>query len=267
MRWLLPLLATLSLAGAPTGPLPTGGAVASVYDGDTLTMASGDKIRLKWANTPELKPMEPYGIEARDAARRFLDGKEVTLTVNPETARDGYGRVLASVATQTGDLSVYLLEEGLAHVFVIPPLDGDPAPYLEAQARAQAKGIGLWSTDRYRNGLHITSFHANAPGDESLDPNLEYVRVCNVAAGPVDLAGYVVEDADGNKFTLPSFVVPVGHTVKLHSGKGVPQADPAQQLAVHLGSAEPIWGNDYDRITIKAPDGQVVDAREHKVKK
>ena len=261
---LLLLLAALALADAP---IPTGGAVATVYDGDTLTLASGDKVRLKWANTPELKPPEPYGIEARDAARRFVDGQDVTLTVNPETARDGYGRVLAAVSTPAGDLSVHLLENGLAHVFIIPPLDGDPTPYLEAQARAQAKGVGIWSTDRYRGALHITSFHANAPGDESKDPNLEYVRVCNVGAGPVDLSGYYVEDAQANRFALPSVTVPVGHTVMLHSGKGEHQADPARQIAVYLGSDAPIWGNDFDRITLYAADGQVVDAREHRVKK
>ena len=61
--------------------------------------------------------------------------------------------------------------------------------------------------------------------------------------------------------------VPVGHTVMLHSGKGEHQADPARQIAVYLGSDAPIWGNDFDRITLYAADGQVVDAREHRVKK
>ena len=33
----------------------------SVYDGDTYTLADGNKIRLRGVNTPELKPAEDFG--------------------------------------------------------------------------------------------------------------------------------------------------------------------------------------------------------------
>jgi endonuclease YncB( thermonuclease family) len=263
VRLLLPLL--LVAAAPPAGPPPTHGVVKSVYDGDTLTLASGDKIRLKWANTPEMKPKEAYADEARTFTDRFVGGQDVQLGVNPDSARDGYGRVLASVSTSSGDLSLGLLENGLAHVYIIPPVDGDPAPYLAAQAKAKAARLGIWSTDNFQGALHITSFHANAPGDESLDPNLEYVRICNVAGEEVDLAGFVVTDREGQRFVLPAVKVPAGHTVKLLSGKGADQTDPAKQLEVHLGSAQPIWGNDWDQVTLFDPSGAVVDAKEHKV--
>jgi endonuclease YncB( thermonuclease family) len=254
------LLVSFAFAAAP---LPTSGVVKSVYDGDTLTLESGDKIRLKWANTPEMKPKEPCADEAKDATTRITLSQTVTLTVDSTAARDGYGRLLAAVSVGEQDLSLTLIERGLAHVYIIPPVGGDPKPYLEAQDRARAAGLCIWATDRFRGPLHITSFHANAPGDESLDPNLEYLRVANISAGDFDLQGYRIADANGNSWNLPHVVVPGGNTVILRSGKGTDAVDPSAQIVVHLGSDGPIWSNTYDKAVILAPDGTVVDAQEY----
>lgn len=262
--WLLVL--TALAAGPPPGgwpPPPASSTVASVYDGDTVTLATGDKIRLRWVNTPELKPAEAYGIEARDAAERFLRGKEVTLLLGGENPRDGYGRVVAGLQTDAGNLSIHLLEEGLAHLFVIPPDDTDPKPFLEAQARARAANKGIWSTDRYQGSVHITSFHANSAGDDRQNVNGEYLRVANVNTEPLNLDGYKITDASGGSWTLPALTVPAGHTVTIHSGVGQHQMSPANQLAIYLGSAEPIWNNERDRATIHDRFGRVMDAREH----
>ena len=60
------LLCLLPLGFAFAKPLPT---VVDVYDGDTVTLSTGDKVRLRWVNAPELQPQEAYGLEAREAAR------------------------------------------------------------------------------------------------------------------------------------------------------------------------------------------------------
>ena len=44
---------------------PSHGRIISVYDGDTYTLSDGSKIRLRGVNTPELRPKEEFGIEAR----------------------------------------------------------------------------------------------------------------------------------------------------------------------------------------------------------
>jgi len=264
------LFAPLAWAGPPPGGWPTPPAestVASVYDGDTVTLETGDKIRLRWVNTPELKPAEAYGIEARTAAERFLKGKAVRLILDGPNPRDGYGRVLAGLETDEGNLSIYLLELGLGHVFVIPPEDTDMKPFLEAQAKAKAAKRGIWSTDRYSGALHITSFHANAPGDDRENVNGEYLRICNVSNEPLDLDGYKITKATGQSWTLPSVTVPAGHTFKLHSGKGKTQSDGAQQLEVYLGSSTPVWNNKTDKATLYDRFGKVIDARLHAVKK
>ena len=64
---------------------------------------------------------------------------------------------------------------------------------------------------------------------------------------------------------MPSVVVPSGNTIKVHSGKGSNQTDAAQQLAIYLDNADPIWNNKEDRLTVYDRFGKVVDTRVHRV--
>jgi micrococcal nuclease len=261
----LTLLLTVPTASAtpPPPPAPLEAIVVAVYDGDTVTLDTGDKVRLRWVNTPELKPAEDYGIEARDAAKELLLNKKIKL-VYGQVQRDGYGRLIAGMRTMDGaDLSEHLLELGYGHLFVIPPDDTDLTPLLKAQEKARAGGRGIWSDERYKGELHITSFHANANGDDRENPNGEYLRVCNVASRAIDLQGFKLTDISGETWVLPSIVLPPGNTVKLISGKGVNQADPSSQLEIYLQSDGPVWNNSRDRATLYDRFGKVVDAREH----
>jgi endonuclease YncB( thermonuclease family) len=267
MLHVLLALLPLALAEKPVATFaaaPATATVASVYDGDTFTLSTGDKVRLKLVNTPELKPPEAYGVEAREATTSFLSGKTVSLLYG-STQRDGYGRLLAGVKVGEEWLAVHLLERGLAHLFVIPPEDTDLGPFIAAQERARAARRGIWSTPSFQGVLHITSFHANADGDDRRNVNGEYLRICNVSGGPVQLSGFRIADISGNSFELPDVVVPPGHTFKLHSGQGTNVTDPMEQLELFLGSADPIWNNKEDRATIYDRAGKVVDARAHSV--
>ncbi len=257
------LLLLLALGTALAGP-PSTASVVSVYDGDTFTLDTGDKVRLQWVNTPELRPAEPYGIEARDAAEAFLGDTPISLTYGA-VQRDSYGRLLAAPRVGETWLAEHLLEQGLAHLFLIPPVEAnvDVEALLAAQEKARKANRGIWSTDRYQGALHITSFHANASGDDRENINGEYLRICNVTSRPVNLDGFKIADASGNSWTLPSLIVPPGHTFKLHSGVGDHQTDPKSQLAVYLGNLSPIWNNKYDRAVLYDRYGRVLDAREH----
>ncbi len=282
MRWLLLLLLSsgafvgFARAGededppepqAAVGPPPPENAtVTSVYDGDTMTLSTGDKVRLKWVNTPELRPPEAYGIEAREATKAFVSGKTVRLLYG-STIRDGYGRLVAGVEVEGKSLSEHLLELGLGHLFVIPPDETDHGALIAAQERARKARRGLWSTPEFQGVLHMTSFHANADGDDRENVNGEYLRVCNVSAETIDLSGYRIADISGNSFEFPKLLLPPGNTVKVHSGVGQTQTDPNEQLTIYLGSATPIWNNKQDRATIYDRFGRVVDAREHSVQK
>ena len=65
-----------STVSAQEPAAPTKGRIVNVYDGDTMTLESGDKIRLRWVNTPELRPLEDYGIEDREAAKVLIMGQK-----------------------------------------------------------------------------------------------------------------------------------------------------------------------------------------------
>ncbi|MBN2799831.1 MAG: thermonuclease family protein [Deltaproteobacteria bacterium] len=269
------LLTALAIAAGPGtpppaqpakahGPPPTHATVVKVYDGDTCTLDSGDKVRLAYVNTPELKPHEDFGPEAGDYTRGLILDQEVQLVFSREDPRDGYGRLVAGVRLGEQDLALGLLERGLAHVYVIPPVEIDLAPLLAAEAQARAAHLGIWSLERYQGPLHITSFHADAKGNDMENVNGEYFRLANISGAPLDLSRYAIKDAGGSAWLLPAVTLPAGHTVKVMSGKGDNQADPTQQIAIYLGSDTPIWNNAGDLLQVLGPDKAVVDSREHR---
>ncbi len=270
--WLVTLgLALFSLAHAQEAPPteaetpPDEAVVIRVYDGDTVTIATGDPVRLRWVNTPELRPLEDFAEEARDVAAAFVGGKLVQLNYG-DPVRDAYGRLVADIIIDGKSLEEQLLERGLAHIMLIPPVEDDLDVLFEAQARAREQGVGIWGNERYQSSLHITSFHANGRGNDRADPNSEYLRVCNITDHPVDVDGFTITNIRRQAFPFPKLTIPAGHTVKVHSGKGEHQADPGEQLAIYLGSDIPIWNNSRDLATIRDAKGVVVDERLHQVK-
>ena len=100
MTWLL--LTQLCFAGSP----PYSGQVVAVYDGDTYTLSDGNKIRLRGVNTPELRPKEAFGIEARDAIGKLAINQPVKLTYGA-IKQDSYNRLLASVSVKDVDFGTY----------------------------------------------------------------------------------------------------------------------------------------------------------------
>ena len=94
------------------------------YDGDTCTaLIHGDlpaifnniPVRVAGIDTPEMRGKciaeKEAAVQARDATRAFVLGKEVRL-VNPQ--RDKYFRIVADVMTDDGDLAEHLLNKELA---------------------------------------------------------------------------------------------------------------------------------------------------------
>ena len=74
--------------------------VTRVIDGDTFVIATGERVRVRNFDTPELRsydcPAEKVAAQgARRAARALLTRKTVRLSI---TGKDRYGRVVADVA-------------------------------------------------------------------------------------------------------------------------------------------------------------------------
>lgn len=127
---------------------------AQVFDGDTLALADGRRVRLLGINTPELShdagPSEPYAEEARALLAR-LAGPGTPLYLRLDSQRfDRYGRLLAHVFSDDGDnLQALLLGAGYATTLVVPPNEWALRCYAAVEEQARAEGAGIWSLERY----------------------------------------------------------------------------------------------------------------------
>lgn len=128
---------------------------ARVFDGDTLALADGRKVRLLGINTPEIghdgRPSEAYAEEARALLAR-LAGPGVHLQLRLDRERlDRYGRLLAHVFSDDGsNLQAQLLAAGFATTLVVPPNEWSLSCYAAAEERARLQRTGIWSLERYQ---------------------------------------------------------------------------------------------------------------------
>jgi endonuclease YncB( thermonuclease family) len=158
--WIITLL-VLGFAGPVLAAVetPASGRVVSVTDGDTFTLATGQKVRLLDMNTPELAhethPEEAYAKQAKDFLTQLVLDKEVVLEAG-KRPYDVYGRLLAHVYTPVGQnpkgnwVNGLMIREGYGHVYTFEDngLYGDALLTLEARARGSKKGI--WALSRWQ---------------------------------------------------------------------------------------------------------------------
>jgi micrococcal nuclease len=122
--------------------------VASVYDGDTLTLRDGRRVRLLQIDTPELGSGECYSRAARTALVALAPlGKTVLLEADPALDRvDRYGRLLRYVKRNGVNVNLELTWRGAAAPYFYR---GDRGRYagwlLRAAQNAKAAKRGLWT--------------------------------------------------------------------------------------------------------------------------
>jgi micrococcal nuclease len=128
--------------------------VTRVYDGDTLTLEGGEKVRLLGINTPEIRGRrsggEAGGQEARLWLAQRIQGQRVRLETD-RTLRDKYGRLLAHIFAEDGThLNLSLVEKGLATTDIFPPNLKYVEALLAAERRAAQGRRGLWALPDYQ---------------------------------------------------------------------------------------------------------------------
>lgn len=143
----LPLGAAAGLACDAESPDcgPTEGVVAHVIDGDTVELATGERIRYLLVDTPEIhEPIGCFGTEATEFNRSLVEGKTVQLTYD-ELCYDRYDRLLAYVELDGRSVNELLLTRGFACVLHISPNGDDRADeYRRLEEQAQVGQVGLW---------------------------------------------------------------------------------------------------------------------------
>lgn len=126
--------------------------VKRVIDGDTIELATGQKVRYIGVDTPETvdprRPVGCFGKEASNVNKSLVNGKPVRLEKDISET-DKYSRLLRYVYVQTdqGELFVndYLARQGYAMVKTYPPDVKYEAQFLQAQQEARENNRGLWA--------------------------------------------------------------------------------------------------------------------------
>jgi len=117
------------------------GYVIAIADGDTLTLLTADKervkVRLAEIDTPEKK--QPYGQRAKQELAELAFNQTAQISV---LDTDRYGRVVGRVRVNDLDVNAELVRRGAAWVYRDYLKRTDLLP-LEAEARKLRKG--LWA--------------------------------------------------------------------------------------------------------------------------
>lgn len=127
--------------------------VQRVFDGDTVQLSNGQKVRLLGINTPEVagryKNAEAGGEAAKAWLSRRLLQRKVRLESDAE-ARDKYGRQLAHLFAEDGEhINLALVGQGLAAVAIHPPNLKYADVLFKAQQAAERGKLGIWGRPEY----------------------------------------------------------------------------------------------------------------------
>lgn len=135
--------------------------VTRVVDGDTLLLASGERVRLIGIDTPEVhesgklrrdaQKMQQSAGEIRKLGRRaseftkaLVEGKRVSLEFDVERY-DRYKRLLAYAYLKDGTfVNARIVQEGYASLLTIPPNVKYADLFLKLYREARENNRGLW---------------------------------------------------------------------------------------------------------------------------
>jgi micrococcal nuclease len=103
--------------------------------------------------------------------------------------------------------------------------------YMFLMQQAAARGIGMFDPTFCGFGpdqdipLQV-SVQWNAPGDDTVNINGEFVRIFNRGARPLDLTGWWVRDSSPRRFHFPAgTVIQPGGRITVHVGRGTDDPD------------------------------------------
>ena len=119
--------------------------VSKVYDGDTITVNSNQKIRLSCIDAPELS-QKPYGQLAKAELAKLLPVDSAITIVLTDQKPDRYGRFLALVYNKEYILAQQrLVRNGLAVVYAEYQKNCPTKELLDAEQQAKNEKLGIWS--------------------------------------------------------------------------------------------------------------------------
>ncbi|SFM93433.1 thermonuclease family protein [Thermodesulforhabdus norvegica] len=143
------LWTVLTTSGSTAFDPPGEGRVVAVFDGDTIMLEGGIKVRYLGIDTPEVEhddnPADCFGPEAARANASMVMGKRVKLRYDPAQLRDRHGRLLAYVYLSDGRcVNEVLIRDGYGWVLRKPEGFQKLLHFLDLQRSAIKQKKGLW---------------------------------------------------------------------------------------------------------------------------
>ena len=116
--------------------------VIDVSDGDTFTIDTSPRLKVRLANidAPELK--QDYGINTLQSLSNMVLNKTVRIEF---TKMDGFGRILGEVSLDGRNVALEQVKNGLAWAYV--KYGDKPQEFVDAESYAKGNHIGLWAQE------------------------------------------------------------------------------------------------------------------------
>ena len=120
--------------------------VVKIYDGDTVTLKDGTRVRLVQIDAPEISSGECFAKQSREILTSLIKAKNITLTFDPKLDQvDRYGRKLGYLFAGKININLKLVELGAATPYFYSGDKGKYATSLSKLARqALSQSRGLW---------------------------------------------------------------------------------------------------------------------------
>lgn len=119
----------------------TGVRVAYVIDGDTVELATGERVRLIGIDAPEFG--EPYFYESREKLAEFVLDKEIQME-RDVADRDQYGRLLRYLRRDEVFVNLEMVRLGYARSLSVSPNVKYENIFFITQQEARHNDLGIW---------------------------------------------------------------------------------------------------------------------------
>jgi len=173
-------LSPLSSGASPLCEPPThteSVSVQQIYDGDTVRLSDGRRVRLLNIDTPELgrdgRPDQPFARAAKQTLERLIANQPLRLSTEQKKT-DHYGRTLGHLYLSDGrNLAEQLLRQGLGFRASVAPNLARTACAVAAERYAQRAATHLWQGSPWRD---VRQLQAGEGGFRLLEGRLSLVQ-------------------------------------------------------------------------------------------
>jgi micrococcal nuclease len=227
--------------------------IKAALDGDTVVLEDGRRVRYLGINTPEWQ--EPFSIKAKRLNKELVNRRTAKLEFDKRKT-DGYKRLLAYVYIDNEMINSRLVQEGLAHVFLIPPNTRYGNLFLKLQEKAKKQKKGMWAFYDESIILKITQLQ---PGHYKKGKRTSsYLRIANLSQDKINIGGYSLTNTKDKKFVFTDFSLAPGYTFIISEGNGRDGYTSSGQLKIHWNELKGAWNYKSGKALLFNPKDKLI---------